>query len=353
MAPIEFYQTHLNRVSRSFAACIARLESPLRSWVSLTYLICRVLDTVEDALWPKVSMQLRSFDELGRILDQISSKNETAGFTLSLPLKAWLKMFPTGLPEGEQLLLSDTSTLLLDLKSAPDSIRGPIVELVRSMAAGMRHFSSLRLEKQGQLHLSGLKEVNQYCFFVAGLVGETLSKLLVATDPNVRLTRSLLVDSHHFGLFLQKVNLLKDQFVDEREGRFLVPSRRDLFLSLREHAEGAMRYIEVLPASRLDYRVFCAWSLFLGLKTLPVLAESNPAVVKIERSETEALFRKVEDFAGDTQRLRIEFENLVSAVPQSKSLPAEAMGSSLVPGWFSQSYFGSLSAPDLQTLGLI
>ena len=49
MQTISFYQTHLDRVSRSFAFCIKKLESPLRQWVSLAYLLCRVLDTVEDS----------------------------------------------------------------------------------------------------------------------------------------------------------------------------------------------------------------------------------------------------------------------------------------------------------------
>src|SRR6185312_11359020 len=198
------------------AACIARLESPLRSWVSLTYLICRILDTVEDALWSKMSLQRRSFEQLVMYLDNDRT---------SLPVAQWVKMFPESLPEGERLLLSDTSRILADLKDAPPEVRAPITDLVRSMAAGMRHFAELRDAGRGRLELHGIREVNQYCFFVAGIVGEALSKLLAAVDVDVRLTKNVLVDAHHFGLFLQKVNILKDQMQDECEGRFFVASR--------------------------------------------------------------------------------------------------------------------------------
>ncbi len=348
MKPIDFYQSHLNRVSRSFAACIARLEGPLRSWVSLTYLICRVLDTVEDALWTQNSMQMRSFDELGQFVKSAQPPSKLA-------LSQWVKTFPPGLPEGEKLLLSDTSTLLTDLISAPEGVKRPIFELVKSMSAGMRHFAEKRVEAKGRLELRGLSEVNQYCFFVAGIVGETLSKLLVAIEPEVRLSRDLLVDAHHFGLFLQKVNLLKDQVKDEQEGRFLVPARDELFLSLHANAEGALRYIEAMPRSRVDYRVFCAWSLFLGLRTLPLLKSGQ--ALKLERTETEQLFRDLENWV-QSDTLRYEFGQLLAAADLGENSKAVLIstrntGAIALPDWFKQSYSGLLTASDIQALGLI
>ena len=71
MQTIGFYQTHLDRVSRSFAFCIKKLESPLRQWVSLAYLLCRVLDTVEDSIWESprfVKLSIRSSIRFCRML---------------------------------------------------------------------------------------------------------------------------------------------------------------------------------------------------------------------------------------------------------------------------------------------
>ncbi len=349
--------------------------------------MCRILDTVEDALWAKVSLQMRSFEELDRLIvrhslaadiaTDMAADSTAADLAIDAkiegPLALWIKMFPPGLPEGEKLLLSDTSRIITDLKSAPEGVRKPIFELVRSMAAGMRHFAERRAEAQGRLELRGLKEVNQYCFFVAGIVGETLSKLLVAIEPDVKLTPALVIDSHHFGLFLQKVNLLKDQRQDELEGRFLVPSRDELFASLRIHAEGAMRYIENIPDSRNDYRVFCAWSLFLGLGTLPLLrAFAEPTVgadsaLKIDRAATEALFARIEELSRDPLALRQYFNELVeiAGLPLALSLVRDSKAPALLaqstmppqtlalPKWFADSYSGGLSAADLQVLGLV
>ena len=74
-------------------------------------------------------------------------------------------------------------------------------------------------DKSGHLKLGSLKEVNQYCFFVAGVVGEALAKLVSHVEPQFQTAKFRILDAHHFGLFLQKVNILKDQVNDRGEGR--------------------------------------------------------------------------------------------------------------------------------------
>ncbi len=344
---VEFYQSHLDRVSRSFAACIARLETPLRAWVSLTYLLCRILDTVEDAVWSRREIQARSFETFRQLVGQeISPEVE------STTLDGWVREFPTTLPEGERLLLNDTGRILRDLRTAPEEIRVAILTLVNSMSAGMRHFCA-----RSELRLSCLSEVNQYCFFVAGLVGETLSKLLRALDHRLELRRDLIVDAHHFGLFLQKINLLKDQYRDEREGRFLVPSRADLFSSLALNAQGAMRYIEAVPLDHKDYRVFCAWSLFLGLATLPLLQREPRGVVKLPHSTTAKLFQQIEGWVDTPTVFREQFKKLLDeahleSVASRQTAATRTSISRTNWQWVAEVYKGVLKPDDLCALGL-
>ena len=215
MLRIDFYQKHLDRVSRSFAYCISKLDAPLRGWVSLTYLICRILDTVEDAPWRKLSQQLRQFGEFDGFLEKPPQEEN---------LKEWQKAFPEEIPEGEKLLLMDSALIFKDLHDVPFTVRGVIQDMVECMSAGMQYYSRLRRQR-GQLRLRNLREVNQYCFFVAGVVGETLARLVTVVEPQLKVAQRLVLEAHHFGLFLQKINLLKDQMDDEREGRFFVHSR--------------------------------------------------------------------------------------------------------------------------------
>jgi hypothetical protein len=99
------------------------------------------------------------------------------------------------------------------------------------------------------------------------------------------------------------VNLLKDQFRDEKEGRFLVPSRNVVYASLKQNAESAWDYIQSIPVEQKGYRVFCLWSFFLGLKTLPLLKAQSSAELepKLPREETLRLFRLLEDKAGNLE----------------------------------------------------
>lgn len=217
----EFYQTHLNRVSRSFAFCISKLDSPLKAWVGLTYLICRVLDTIEDAAWSKPEAQKTQFDQF----DQFLNGNVNPSVVLE-----WSQKFPMNIPDPEKQLLADSSVLLRDLQASPSKVRSVLEPMIRSMSRGMQYFSSRK--KGNELHLHNLKEVNQYCFFVAGVVGEALAKLLNLVEPQFQLMKIRVKEAHQFGLFLQKVNILKDQVGDEKEGRFLVPSRKTLLSSL-------------------------------------------------------------------------------------------------------------------------
>lgn len=351
MNPIDFYQHHLNQVSRSFAFCIERLQSPLRSWVSLTYLVCRILDTVEDAPWKKSSQQLAEFDRFDRWL---KSPEELA------LAKDWQKAFPQEIAEGEKSLLRDSSRIFRDLHGFPARVRSTIQDLVGTMSAGMRYFTQRRVN--GQLRLTNILEVNQYCFFVAGVVGETLTQLLSFVDNRLSAANSKMVNAYHFGLFLQKVNLLKDQRRDEGVGRFLIPSREEVWQSLNQNAKGAWEYLDSIPLEQKEYRLFCSWSLFLGLASLPFIRSvftENESLdfAKISRQEALGLFQAVENVIDQPQELKEFYLELLQAAGLNSSSPR--LNRKPVSGSFSNAekwqefYHGPLTQEDFVELGLL
>src|SRR4051812_50088612 len=87
MRDAEFYQHHLDGVSRSFALCIPQLSPPFRERVALSYLLLRVLDTVEDAPFADKLLQQRQFDLF-------------RGFLRKPPRRAPLDPFPGAFPVG-------------------------------------------------------------------------------------------------------------------------------------------------------------------------------------------------------------------------------------------------------------
>ena len=326
---IRFHEPHLQAVSRSFAFGISRLKRDLRASVGLAYLICRILDTIEDAQWTDSWAQQQAFDTFDACMT--NAPLET--------LSTWVQGFPKSINNGERALIADAAKIFTEFHSLTLSEKSAMLDPILSMSRGMREFA-LRAHREDALRpilkLRDLADVNTYCFFVAGVVGELLTRLVeeeIILRPNgLKLSDE---DGIHFGLFLQKINVLKDQWPDEKENRFLVPDREAMLKSLRRDAQGALRYLESIPLERQDYRLFCAWSLFLGLATVPLLRESEKPVdgaegtaPKLSRLRATALGVRIEIAIGNPARTAaLANELVVLAWPES----APSLMSTLAP----------------------
>ncbi|MFZ3228854.1 MAG: squalene/phytoene synthase family protein [Pseudobdellovibrio sp.] len=340
------YQQHLEKVSRSFSFCIPRLNSDLRHWVSLSYLLFRVVDTIEDSVWESSLKQLSVFQQL---IEFIQNKPEP------YQVELWMSSFPDNIPDCEKKLLADSAILINDLHT----LSQPIYEIVShgmiDMIRGMIYFCG-----KTKTGLKNIYELNQYCFFVAGIVGELLTKLVMSRSnkefEKTAKDEGLILKSHHFGIFLQKINILKDQSKDESEGRFFVPEREIIKQSLKVNCENAFAYIVQLPKESRDYKLFCSYSFFLGLFSLSWIENSWVAKIaeKIPRDITEKFLKNVENCIDDNQALEKLFQSYLPGIKKwaDFTLPIVQMEENDF-SWFDNSYSGTLNLDHLQNLGLI
>lgn len=341
MQDTSFYQHHLDQVSRSFAFCIARLKEPLRTWVGLSYLLCRALDTAEDAAWDNKEEKIRSLEQFKLFLQNQPTTETTA---------KWVQKIPKNIKKEEHELLQKLDLLLNDLHNLPENVKIILQNSIISMNQGMTFFS--KKNKLNELRLLNLSEVNTYCFFVAGLVGELLTNLLRADKPTIHFPKNIYLKAHHFGLFLQKINLLKDQSEDKEQGRFLIPERAPFLASLAKNAKNSIDYILSIPASEKEFRLFCAWSLFLGLSSLSFIENSflSGLVGKIPRSMTEKLLSKVESLIESDQQLLELFNTMLPQYKEASLLQnTQAEFSRILPSL----YEGFLTSEELADLGII
>lgn len=336
MLDIEFYQKHLNHVSRSFAFCIETLEMPLRRWVSSSYLICRLLDTIEDAEWEDFQTQNLQFEKFNKLLQGTQ-----------IGIGSWCDSFPLNIPESEKLLVRDAAIIFNDFNSFPDKVKENIRNLVSTMSYGMKTYQVSR-----GIQLKTMQELNKYCFYVAGVVGELLTKLVDYVDPKFNPTHQTYKNAYHFGLFLQKINLLKDQHEDIKLQREFVYNRNEVVASLKDHAEGSFEYIQSIPLEQKSYRLFCAWSLFIGLASLPWMQKSydSKRVFKIPRIKTMALIHKVERLISKPKDLKQYFELLAEPLKLNSKKYTLKM---TIPQDLEPHYFGELPMNELKAIGII
>jgi len=201
---LEFCDEILGKVSRSFAAVIRQLPPQLMVDIMIFYLVLRALDTVED--------DMTAFESNDVKVAHLLKFHETA-----LADPTW-QMDGVGEADEKRLLqnFDKCHRVYAALKPQSQSI---IADITVRMATGMAEFVDKDLG-QGTVDVA---QYNRYCHFVAGLVGEGLSRLFHASN----LESSVLVKELHLsdqmGLFLQKTNIIRDYLEDYVDGRAFWP----------------------------------------------------------------------------------------------------------------------------------
>jgi farnesyl-diphosphate farnesyltransferase len=301
----------LRSVSRSFYLTLRIAPPSTRRTLGLAYLFCRAADTIADtALLPRDER----LAQLGRYREQFLQ-----------PAIQWDQLFalarrlnPQGGSPGERVLLtrlSDCFHLLLALPQPEQRlIRSLVTTLTNGMAIDLTAFPGD--SAQAARALPTLKETDQYCYFVAGCVGEFWTRLhrlhlpaVAAAGPEDEQCRLAV----RFGKGLQMTNLLKDLAVDLAHGRCYIPAdelaaaglspadlaRHEILPKLRpilhrhigltlDHLDQGWRYIEGLPKRPIRLRLACLWPHLLALKTLHLIATTDrllaPVPLKINRA---------------------------------------------------------------------
>lgn len=337
---------HLSQVSRSFSFCISQLKEPFRLWVGLTYLVCRALDTIEDTPFAEREVQLKHFSRFDNFLKTPPSHEEVSLWVSELPRN--------DISASELELLSQTSSLLNRLQEQPPAMRQIVFDMVSSMSRGMQHFVSKRIN--GLLRMKNLNDLNQYCFFVAGVVGESLAKLLALVEPDFKVEDEKVMTAHHFGLFLQKVNIVKDAPSDLKLGRHFLIDDKQLLPSIVENADQAMHFLSLVPIKQREFRLFCGWSLFMGIGTLVKLqSKTTPELQrKLSQEETFEILGSVENHIDDPEQMRGLFAKWMKRLDMQnmQSTKNHSPDEIKTVNDISKMYQGFLSTHHLLQLGL-
>ena len=328
----------MSKVSRSFAVVVLSLEEPLNGYLAAAYLICRVVDNIEDCTQPFAWKQQR-FQEFHRLIEEPASAQQI--------LAAWSQESWPGLTQDELAMMGKARGLMLweIYAQIPERSRASIRRWASEMADGM-----LRVEDPGQHPLledrGGVRvlaaesDYNAYCFYVAGTVGHMATELVVvhyglADDVAARLSASC----EACGRGLQKTNILKDFAEDLGRGFSYLPYtwlreadcaplslagapvqwKKKVIDDVVRELRDATEYVLALPYHAAGYRMASLMSLLPAYQTLLLAAEQHAILftskhhVKISRPtlakcQGVAQSMLTDDEAVRRYRLRLEGE---------------------------------------------
>ena len=286
----------LQKTSRTFALTIPLLPQPLQTEVATAYLLFRIIDTFEDATrWDPV----RRATALGTFAQLM--ENEGAHGSGDLTTR-WLDDPPLD-HAGYLELLGATQEVIGWQRGLRFAARELLRRHVARSARGMISVV-LKIDERGALHLKTMKELREYCYTVAGIVGEMLTELFILQSPSLKnVAGDLRARAVEFGEALQLVNILKDSQSDGAEERTYLPreaSLAEVFSLARADLGRAIEYTELQRTAGADRGIvaFNALNLRLAIGTLHLLRTRGPGA-KLTRTQVAGMLAQVMSALGN------------------------------------------------------
>jgi farnesyl-diphosphate farnesyltransferase len=264
---LAYQKAILGSVSRTFALTIPLLPPAIEVVVGNTYLLCRIVDTIEDAA------------ELNPIEKRDLSKLFLDAVLGAIPVEAFVNPCLEALNNYSNVdeldLIAHTPTILRILNTFPEADQAAISRCVSIMSDGMSHFHG----RQTQEGLKDLAEFEEYCYVVAGVVGELLTTIFSNYSSRfakqIKGHEQLAID---FGQALQMTNILKDSPEDRARGVSWKPAQMtqsELLKIAYEKLQDSMSYILLIPTNEIGMRRFCFLAFGLSVMTLEKIATRN------------------------------------------------------------------------------
>ncbi|ADO76743.1 squalene/phytoene synthase family protein [Halanaerobium praevalens] len=284
---MKFARKILKKVSRSFALTIPMLDKEIQDEVLLTYLQDRILDNFEDEIQPP------NFKLQQDLMDRVSRIFSTEDYNRNQDFKL-IKENSSLIEKADLEKLTRNIDLIYQVyQSFDDQIQKISHKWLEEMNQGMQKF----LNKE----VNTFADLDEYCYYVAGTVGGFLTETIIYKFEIKGEQKKLLKENfNEAGLFLQKVNLIRDirEDLENRNKNFwplkdldvtakdlIEPQQKEksmaalsvMLKDLKEHIPALKKYYQALPSELNGYKKFFAVNNSLGLATLEKL-ENNPKV---------------------------------------------------------------------------
>jgi farnesyl-diphosphate farnesyltransferase len=252
----------LKDTSRTFYIPITFLQKELKHTVASAYLALRAIDEIEDHETIENESKFTILMQISELLKK--PFNEKEYLQILEPVSN--KMPEVTLRLGEWL------------QACPESTQSIVMDTTSQMAFGMAKWVKANWLIQTR------EDLNDYTYYVAGLVGVMLSELW-EVSAGIKTDRELAIG---YGRGLQAINMLRNEQDDltERGVSFLPDgwTRAELFDYAEENLAKADEYIKQIDKRSIV--LFCRLPLALAHKTFKAMKDGRKKMTRAEVEQT-------------------------------------------------------------------
>ena len=325
----------LQDVSRTFALTIPQLPEALADVVGNAYLLCRIADTIEDDKDMVFELKQRYSEAF---IEVVAEQADAASFATSLHPE----LSPAA-TAAEKDLIKNTAAVIRITHSFNTRQRQALERCVRIMADGMVRYQDAET-------LEGLPDqgaMDQYCYYVAGVVGEMLTELFCdySADINAQYDEMMQLGVS-FGQGLQMTNILKDIYDDYERGACWLPAEvfarhgftltdlkpgiksaefesglGELIGLAHSHLQNALKYTYNIPSHETGLRKFCLWAIGMAVLTLQNINQKRDfqhgSEVKISRRSVKSTIAATNLLIRSNKMLGLLFTMTAKGLPKT------------------------------------
>jgi farnesyl-diphosphate farnesyltransferase len=309
---LQYCRSILQNVSRSFALTIPLVEKNILVPILVGYLEARIMDSFEDENPGKSIDTKKRIKNINKIISIIK---DPYNLEAKKNIKDIGRVAADFISNPHYLDLAQNMDKVIAVHKTMDKYAQSSISLwFGRMAKGMKKYLNKRIDT--------FRHLDEYCYYVGGTVGGLVTDLLIkntgkATSSQIKTLR---MEKSDFGLFLQKVNIIRDfrQDILNNEKIFwpyqlfqkqnLAP--RDVLIkknkikamailekmisNSKKHINSVKRYIHAIPEDYPGFKKASIINFLMGVMTLAKI-KNNPDVfysnipVKIDKSIAKAI----------------------------------------------------------------
>lgn len=330
---LDYQANILSGVSRTFALTIPVLPPDLALVVTNAYLLCRIADTIEDDV---ALNDTQKTDFHARFVRVVEGREAAEPFAEDLaPLLSERTI------ADERDLVRNTAKIIRITHGFSEAERNSLTKCVTIMCRGMPEFQ----RNKTAYGLPALRNLDEYCYCVAGVVGEMLTELFLLHCPELAPNRDRMMQlAVSFGQGLQMTNILKDVWDDRQADTCWLPRAvferhgfdLDTIDSLHDspafaagldelvgvahaHLRNALEYSCIIPKGQPGIRKFCLWAIGIAVLTIRKI-HNNPgfssgAEVKVSRRTVKATVLTTNLALRSNRALKLVFNRAAAGLP--------------------------------------